>query len=141
MAGRFERFPSVLGPREQAAFLRLACPKLGVRVSGGRVVANGDFGSVPWTRPYQGRIVYEVGHRPRTFVDDPALEKRSDGLAIPHVYADDQPCTFHPKNWSPDQPIALTVVPWLMTWLIFYEGWRVTGEWDGGGLHPPANHP
>jgi hypothetical protein len=139
MGGSFKRRRRVLGPREQAAYLRQACPWLDVRVAGGCLVARGNFGSVPWTRPYQGRIVYEIGRRPRTFIDDPALKRRNDGLPIPHVYAADQPCTFHPSNWSPDQPIALTVVPWLMTWLVFYEGWRVTGDWDGGGLHPPAN--
>jgi hypothetical protein len=29
-----------------------------------------------------------------------------------------------------------TIVPWLAEWLIYYEGWRLTGTWHGNGLLP-----
>jgi hypothetical protein len=32
-------------------------------------------------------------------------------------------------------PIALTIIPWLLEWLVYYEAWLVTGEWLGGGVH------
>jgi hypothetical protein len=34
--------------------------------------------------------------------------------------------------------IADTIVPWLILWLFYYEIWHVTGEWKGGGVHPPS---
>jgi hypothetical protein len=30
--------------------------------------------------------------------------------------------------------LSETIIPWLSLWLTFYEMWRVTGEWDGGGI-------
>jgi hypothetical protein len=32
--------------------------------------------------------------------------------------------------------LATTVVPWLEEWLVFYEGWLLTGTWQGGGTLP-----
>lgn len=36
-------------------------------------------------------------------------------------------------EWTPDMRIADTFVPWAAEWLLQYEYWLVTGEWDGGG--------
>ena len=57
---------------------------------------------------------------------------------IPHTYSDDEVCLFRPfaHEWSPTKPLALTIVPWLMQWLLFYEVWFCTGEWHGEGEHP-----
>ena len=30
--------------------------------------------------------------------------------------------------------IATSIVSWLVLWLYYYEIWRVTGEWLGGGI-------
>ena len=37
--------------------------------------------------------------------------------------------------------IALTIVPWLSLWLFYYEVWRATGTWYGGGTHPTEYDP
>ncbi len=35
--------------------------------------------------------------------------------------------------------VAYTIVPWLMEWLVYYEVWLITGQWEGGGIpHGPA---
>jgi hypothetical protein len=44
-------------------------------------------------------------------------------------------------EWRSDLHVATTIVPWLSEWLYFYEAWRVTGEWFGGGEHPRADLP
>jgi hypothetical protein len=31
---------------------------------------------------------------------------------------------------------AVTIIPWTIEWLFFYETWLATGEWHGGGKHP-----
>lgn len=38
-------------------------------------------------------------------------------------------------EWTPDMRISETFVPWASEWLLNYEYWLVTGEWEGGGLH------
>lgn len=54
------------------------------------------------------------------------------------MYADDRPCLYYPKakEWSESMLIADTIVPWLAEWLFHYEIWVLTGQWEGGGIHP-----
>jgi hypothetical protein len=33
--------------------------------------------------------------------------------------------------------IADSTVPWSVEWLIYYEIWKATGDWHGGGELPP----
>jgi hypothetical protein len=78
-----------------------------------------------------------VGESPKVYVDRPKLRRQTPEEPIPHTFADDRPCLFYPdgNEWSAKSPIALTIVPWLMEWLVYYEAWLFTGEWQGGGLH------
>ncbi len=34
-------------------------------------------------------------------------------------------------EWGPGHSIAETIIPWAVSWLACYEGWRATGEWTG----------
>jgi hypothetical protein len=34
--------------------------------------------------------------------------------------------------------IADSTIPWTAEWLIFYEIWKATGDWHGGGEWPPS---
>ena len=62
---------------------------------------------------------------------------------LPHVYftAPDLTlsplCLFDPSSgeWSHDDLIAHTTLPWSADWLACYEGWLATGLWHGGGRH------
>ena len=72
-----------------------------------------------------------------------SLRRRTPDEPIPHTFEGDQPdtddpCLYLPGSgeWSSDKKLALTFVPWLSLWLFFYESWLVTGEWQGGGVHP-----
>lgn len=42
-------------------------------------------------------------------------------------------CLHLPGQWDASMPIAETIVPWTVEWLIAYEGWRATGSWAAGG--------
>ncbi len=44
-----------------------------------------------------------------------------------------QICLFLPGEWRKDMLIANTIIPWAIEWLYFYELWRITGKWLGGG--------
>ena len=47
-----------------------------------------------------------------------------------------QLCLYYPKKheWNKYMFISETIVPWALSWLYYYEIWRVTGEWLGGGI-------
>jgi hypothetical protein len=80
-------------------------------------------------------------------VEAPSLLERPDQAGIPHMYpAGDRwpahPCLYYPGDgdWAADRPLATTIVPWLLEWLLHYEVWLTTGEWRGGGVeHAPAS--
>jgi hypothetical protein len=105
------------------------------RPQGTFLVARGRVRPTAMSRAYRVRLEYQVKHRPQVFVEDPPLERRSPDERIPHTFSDEQPCLFR-QDFRSDQLIARTVVPWLLLWLVFYESWHVTGEWQGGGEHP-----
>ena len=68
----------------------------------------------------------------------PKLEAQDDNDRIPHMYRQERLCLYLPNNgeWAPSKPIATTIVPWTAVWLYYYEVWRATGEWLGGGEEP-----
>jgi hypothetical protein len=66
-----------------------------------------------------------------------------DEAPLPHVYFNPPDltlsplCLFDPTKgeWSHDDLLAATTVPWAADWLACYEGWLATGRWHGGGRH------
>lgn len=88
---------------------------------------------------YETQISYRLGQWPKVRILNPPIRKRADGGAAPHRYADGTLCLFRPKygEWSSGLAIADTIVPWTALWLYYYEVWLATGEWVGGGEHPP----
>jgi len=100
-----------------------------------RLVWRGRFQPTPISANYLVRIEYslEDGRGPRVFVESPQLEVRPGEKSLPHVYAGDRLCLNLPGEWKSDESIAKTTVPWISEWLFYYEIWRSTGEWKGGG--------
>ena len=105
-------------------------------------------GSVRWIGPiqptdtsnrYKVAISYTLGLRPIVRVLSPHLEDRSSEEPVPHCFRDDSLCLYltNSGEWTPGDYVAETTVPWTSEWLYFYEVWRATGEWLGGGVHPP----
>ncbi|WP_354343541.1 hypothetical protein [Phyllobacterium ifriqiyense] len=76
---------------------------------------------------------------PRLVVQTNAIEE----APLPHVYFDHPDitlsalCLFDPEKgeWSHNDLVAYTSVPWAADWLACYEGWLATGRWFGGGRH------
>ena len=85
------------------------------------------------------KISYTLTHLPKIEVISPDLKliKKKP----PHVYTDNDLCLFYPKNkeWTKYDYISDKIIPWISTWLYFYEIWDITGEWLGGGKHPGSN--
>lgn len=104
-------------------------------------MARGVVQPLPLSDEYRVRIEYALGEAPKTWVESPILRSREEGGDIPHVYWDEgpRPCLYLPRSgeWRGERLLAATIVPWLLEWLVFYEDWHATGEWRGGGVHPP----
>lgn len=126
---------------QQQTALRQRHPYLETRIDGVAVVAEGVMRPTPLSREYRIRIRYALGTFPRAEVLDPTPARRHPDQVVPHTNgADHVPCLFTPqsRDWTRDRYLADSVVPWLAEWLIFYEGWRATGKWYGGGTLPEA---
>ena len=101
-------------------------------------------------RSYLVRICWniETYDRPYVFLREPTLIPRPGTTFedIPHLmYYSEKPqfsglCLFDPNGgeWSPNQLIANTTLPWAAQWLYFYELWHHDGKWRGGGVGPES---
>jgi len=89
------------------------------------------------SRDYVAKVTYKLGGAPHVWILHPKLEKRND-QRLPHVYEGDRLCLYLPGTgeWTETQSLAHTIVPWTSEWLLHYELWLVTGDWNGGGEHP-----
>jgi hypothetical protein len=97
----------------------------------------------PWVwrglvRTHAGGQVYvidiDAGVRPgdvvRIWCREPVLVPLGDTGRPPHTFGDGSLCV---NNEPPSRFkfLAETVVPWIYSWLYFYERWLETGDWLG----------
>lgn len=78
---------------------------------------------------YTVKITYRSWKNPRVKVISPELVKKP-----PHFYRKTQTlCLYHPEKfaWKKEYPIAITIIPWVSSWLYFYEVWKQTDKWYG----------
>lgn len=71
------------------------------------------------------------------FVIEPYVDLVENGKRVPHLYSDGSLCLYYPKykEWEYNDLWAETIIPWTCLWLFYYEIWKETGEWLGGGIH------
>lgn len=131
-----------MGVHEQAAFMRLQCPTFRTSIREGTLRAVGHLQPDPLCRVYEVQIEYSATNAPEVRVLSPNLKTRDDEF-IPHMYGQEKLCLYLPETgeWSPDLPLATTIVPWTALWLYFYEVWHATGQWLGGGIEPEDRRP
>jgi hypothetical protein len=89
------------------------------------------------------KLTYREGGAPKLYVLSPKLQRRPQepDTPIPHTYeyltpGNERPCVYYPRSreWTTAVPLATSVMPWLLAWLLDYELWYATGEWLGGGV-------
>lgn len=132
-----------LGLGEQLAFMKLWWPDFATSVRRGRLTSVGDLMPSEMSATYTVQITMQGGNRPEVRVLSPKLKARGEDELIPHMYGQERLCLYLPGagQWSAEKPIAVTIVPWTSLWLYFYEVWRATGEWLGGGVEPGEDEP
>lgn len=127
----------VIALPEQLAYMRLVWPCLNCRVARKLLICSGKLMPLDISDEYTVRVTYRIGDIPVVWVDGlPSTEKEKTGNKIPHRFQNGSICLFCGNDWSADKTIAHTIIPWLLEWLVFYEGWLTTGDWQGGGTHP-----
>lgn len=100
------------------------------------------------SRAYDITVKYN-GITPEVYLYNQGIMTKKDKY-IPHCYRrhynnkDDEyvkVCLYYPKyqEWSRDMFLADTIIPWTIDWLYFYELWRITGKWLGGGIEHEKN--
>ena len=112
-------------------------------------LARWTGGVTPQFTRYTLEVRYQLGTSPEVRVLKPKLVRLPENPegVLPHVYPpahDPTLCLYDPEEgqWDWDMPIAETIVPWALDWLVCYELWLITGIWTGGGRHagdPPPN--
>lgn len=110
----------------------------------------------PYRKSYLIEIYYAPPLIPQLFsiidvqplvqVLDPVLERHPsyEEGPLPHIYENRSDpalpflCLFDPDvpEWTLNDLIAETTLPWTERWLLNYEFWLATGLWRGGGRHP-----
>ncbi len=124
-----------LNASQQSAALLWVHPQFRLIRRGSRFVWRGRLQATPLGAVYAVEIRLDLNSSPKVFVLDPPLQERNE-KHIPHRFRDGSLCLYFWGEWSRQDPIAHTTVPWTVTWLYYYELWHATGEWLGGGVHP-----
>ncbi len=119
---------------QQSAMLTMNIPTFQQVQRGNPFVWIGSIQPSPLSTIYKLQITYvHATSRPKVEIIDPHLEPRDVGSRIPHTFPDGSLCLHMPGEWSSLQPIYQTIIPWTSTWLYYYEIWKITGKWLGGG--------
>lgn len=83
---------------------------------------------------YRVQIRLPVGMTPRVKVLTPKI----DYDRRIHMYASGHLCLYKPEDqpWMETDYVHEKIVPWTAEWLVYYELYKLTGEWHG----PEAPH-
>lgn len=87
---------------------------------------------------YKVKLVAKQGHESvNVFIVEPRIDLYENGKKVPHLYPNGSLCLYYPeyKEWDYRDSWAETLIPWASLWLFYYEIWKDTGKWLGGGIH------
>lgn len=85
-------------------------------------------------QPYRIRIRLSLGGIPSVRVLDPPIMPHGKI----HMYSNGDLCLYDHRDqpWKATDNLHQKIVPWIAEWLVFYELFLITGEWQG----PEALH-
>lgn len=81
---------------------------------------------------YKIKILYRF--TPKVWITSPNIEYDTKI----HMYRDKSLCLYYPEdfNWTDRSNIHETIIPWTAEWLVYYEKYVMSGQWEG----PQAPH-
>lgn len=114
--------------------IRRQFPSLSVRVRGDRLLCVGSVCPVESGCRYRFELTYRYGSAPEVRILRPHIEPSPDI----HMYKDGTLCLYywHEQPWKTSHQLHDTLLPWIAEWVLFYEGYQLTGRWLG----PEAEH-
>jgi hypothetical protein len=121
----------------QAQMLIQTVPDSYAKVTNSNLIWIGHVRPIAMSCKYKILIEYDVASFPKVFVLDPPVQRRRENEPIPHMYEQERLCLYFPpaNEWNNTKSLHKTILPWAVLWLMYYEYWQVTGDWDGGGIH------
>lgn len=142
MANRF--FKNAKTPALQLCNLKLKYKNHSSSIKKGRLIWNQKVKPTEYSKEYIITLKYD-GITPEVYLYNQGIMKKQNE-DIPHCYTrfykDENNeyvklCLYYPKykEWTPDMFLSDTIIPWAIEWLKYYELWRITGKWLGGGYH------
>jgi hypothetical protein len=109
------------------------------------LIWSGEVQPIEGVRTYFLKLTYTLGRSPKVCVVSPNLHLLAEGRTIPHMYDQEKQhlCLYRPGLglWTPSMFLSQTIVPWALTWLIFFELWLATGIWHGRAYGHPGDNP
>jgi hypothetical protein len=127
---------------QQLFSLRRMYPKGKGAITHPELIWQDQLVPTPLSRSYCTAVTYRFGSAPRTHVLSPSLVELAGGRRIPHLYSqkDQWLCLYLPGTgaWNSSKFISKTIIPWALLWFFYFEEWLLSGEWKGGGVHPPS---
>ena len=126
------RTVSLANQRER---MKLLWPDFECKRHGSELVWTGSVKPSPSSTEYVVEVSYSVDRRPKVRIVSPLLVDPPK-LSEIHRYKDGTLCLHLHEQWNQTFFMADKIMPWILEWLVFYEGWLLTGEWLGGGEHP-----
>lgn len=107
-----------------------------------KLVWGGKIRPTAISQEYHVILTWELGWSPRVWVVGDNLQKLEEA-DFPHKFHIDKEkkmvrlCLYRYQEFNSSKYLSRTIIPWTIEWLYFYEIWLATGEWCGGGEHPP----
>lgn len=131
--------PKLLNLAEQAMFISKTYNDWKCLIKKSQLICEGRIKPTEISLDYLIRITYKLKQSTKVKLIYPPLQKNVNGERAPHLYPGGRLCIYHPRfnEWDGSKVIAYTIIPWTALWLYYYEVWLITGEWKGGGEHPP----
>ena len=142
MPRRFRAKARRLSLAQQACMLKQRHPESVCRIRQGSLYFRIDeLRSCGRSHRYSLEIIKDPGRPVKVWLSGDALRKCANLRTIPHIYDSNEAkrkvmlCLSY-KDWQPSQAYTDTFIPWAMEWILHFEAWLYTGEWNGGGKHP-----
>lgn len=123
----------------QFGYIKKDYPHFKVSIVKDSLIIKGKLQPTPMSCVYHFKLKYYISQRPHIKITSPELKRNFKNERIPHVYKENELCLYYPKYKEFDSKCRISdyIIPWISLWLYYYEIWHITGEWLGGGIHPP----
>lgn len=94
-----------------------------------RLNCKGEIPSTVGNEKYQIELKYSPFDLPSVFIQNHVIPRRKKI----HVYSNGSLCLYDKKDigWNKRSMISEITIPRIAEWIMYYELWLLTGEWEG----------